>query len=127
MGDVSNALGQYAVAAEHYQAALDLYTAVGHQLGRADAQRGLGEVAIAMGNRTAATERFTMARNIYRHVGSRHRMAFVLFELGRLETNPYRAKLLLSEAAAIFDLIRDPFGDKVRAAIATIEPDPMDG
>jgi tetratricopeptide (TPR) repeat protein len=81
-GHVARRRGDLTAAREHFQAASDLFHAMGHVRHVATEQLNLGVIAKDLGEHQEAVSRFREARSLYEHVGDRARAAVATANLG---------------------------------------------
>ncbi len=83
-GDLALREDDLAGARQHYQAALDIYPAIGARLGQANVHKALGDLALRESDLAGARQHYQAALDIYPAIGDRLGQANVQQRLGNL-------------------------------------------
>ena len=120
LGTVQRTTGQYAAAHANQQQALELYRTLGARDGAAEVLNGMGELAQASATAADALYWYEQALAIARDVDVPLEAARALEGIGQCQLQngrPNQAGPNLREALAIYQRLRSPFAERVRATI----------
>src|ERR1019366_1045689 len=124
LGVVSQATGDYRVAAANYLRALELQRTIGSRLGEAEVLNNLGELSLMSATPEEALTWYEQALAIAKGVASLLEEARALEGLGRCQFRNGReteAAALLGESLTIYQRIGSPHAKRVVTALRELE------